>query len=94
MRESESDATPQIQTDLEPRGSLDAFFKPSTVAVIGATDKAGSVGRTILSNLLGQPFGGTVYAVNSKRHSVLGVRAYPNIAAVPEAVELLVFVYH
>ena len=40
---------------------LDAIFAPRSVAVIGATEKAGSVGRTILWNLVGSPFGGTVY---------------------------------
>ena len=43
------------------RHPLDALFRPSSVAVIGATEKAGSVGRTILWNLISSPFGGTVY---------------------------------
>ncbi len=71
---------------------LDAIFSPGSVAVIGATDRAGSVGRTILWNLISNPFGGTVYPVNPKRASVLGIRAYANIAAVPEQVDLAVIV--
>ena len=39
--------------------TLDAIFKPRSVAVIGATERAGSVGRTILWNLISNPFGGT-----------------------------------
>jgi acetyltransferase len=60
--------------------------------VIGATEKAGSVGRTLLWNLISNPFGGTVFPVNPKRPSVLGIKAYPTIAAVPEQVELAVVV--
>lgn len=69
---------------------LDAIFAPKSVAVIGATEKAGSVGRTILWNLISSPFGGTVFPVNPKRSSVLGIKAYPNIAAVPEKVDLAI----
>ena len=43
---------------------LDAIFAPRNVAVIGATEKAGSVGRTILWNLISSPFGGAVFPVN------------------------------
>jgi acetyltransferase len=72
--------------------SLDVFFAPKTVAVIGATETAGSVGRTILWNLVTSPFGGTVFPVNSKRPSVLGVKAYKQISEVPEPVDLAVIV--
>ena len=75
----------------QPEG-LDAIFAPKTVAVIGATDRAGSVGRTILWNLISSPFGGTVFPINPTKTSILGIRAYPNIAAVPEHVDLAVIV--
>jgi acetyltransferase len=71
---------------------LDAIFAPRNVAVIGATEKAGSVGRTILWNLISTPFGGTVFPVNARRSGVLGIKAYPTIAAVPEPVDLAVVV--
>ncbi|MBP0021866.1 MAG: bifunctional acetate--CoA ligase family protein/GNAT family N-acetyltransferase [Cyanobacteria bacterium SBLK] len=69
---------------------LDVFFRPQNVALIGASEKSSSVGRTLLWNLIGHPFGGTVFPVNPKRSSVLGIKAYPNIAAVPEAVDLAI----
>src|SRR5262249_34909089 len=72
----------------EPRRPLEAIFAPRAVAVIGASEKAGSVGRSILWNLIRSPFGGTVYPVNPKRPNVLGIRSYPGIAAVPEQVDL------
>ncbi len=70
------------------RQPLDVFFAPKNVAVIGASEKPGSVGRTLLWNLISSPFGGTVFPVNPKRASVLGIKAYPSIAAVPEPVDL------
>ena len=72
--------------------SLDAIFSPKSVAVIGATEKEGSVGRTILWNLISNPFGGTIYPVNIKRSNVLGIKAYPDINSVPEQVDLAVIV--
>ncbi len=74
------------------RSSLKTFFKPRSVALIGATDKAGSVGRTILSNLIASPFGGTVYPVNPKRPSVLGIQAHKSVSSIPEPVDLAVIV--
>src|SRR5262245_56995919 len=72
------------------RAPLSIFFSPHSVAVIGATEAPGSVGRTLLQNLIGSPFGGTVFPVNPKRSHVLGIKAYPNVAAVPDPVELAV----
>ena len=74
------------------RRRLDAFFSPATVAVIGATEKAGSVGRTVLRNLITSSFGGTVYPVNPNRPNVLSIRAYPKIAETPEPIDLAVIV--
>lgn len=71
---------------------LDAIFKPRNVTVVGATDKVDSVGRTILWNLISSPFGGAVFPVNPQRSNVLGIKAYPTIAAVPDAVDLAVIV--
>jgi acetyltransferase len=76
-----------LRTEGQP---LDIIFSPKTVAVIGATEQADSVGRTLLWNLVSNPFGGTVFPVNPKRHSVLGIKAYPTIARVPEPVDLAV----
>src|SRR5271157_1094396 len=69
---------------------LDEIFNPKTVAVIGASERPGSVGRNVLWNLLSTPFGGTVYPVNAKRDSVLGIRAYKDLASIPESVDLVV----
>ncbi|MEQ8466614.1 bifunctional acetate--CoA ligase family protein/GNAT family N-acetyltransferase [Coleofasciculus sp. E1-EBD-02] len=72
------------------RQPLHSFFAPDTVAVIGATDKEGSVGRTLLWNLMSNPFGGTIFPVNPKRHSVLGIPAYSSIKDIPDPVDLAI----
>src|SRR5579864_5455310 len=72
------------------RRDLDVFFRPQSVAVIGATDRQGHVGRSVLWNLISSPFGGTVYPVNLKKNSVLGIKAYPSVRSLPEAADLAV----
>ena len=85
-------ATDPATDDLQEREPLDAIFHPRSIAVVGATEKEGSVGRTILWNLLSSPFGGTVYPVNPTRPAILGVKAYPSIGAIGEPVDLAVIV--
>ncbi|MEI6044252.1 MAG: bifunctional acetate--CoA ligase family protein/GNAT family N-acetyltransferase [Chloroflexota bacterium] len=75
----------------QPR-TLDTIFAPKRIAVIGATEKVGSVGRTVLWNLISNPFGGTVFPVNLKRNSVLGIKAYPSVKALPEQADLAIVV--
>ena len=72
------------------RRPLDHIFTPQSVAVVGATEKVGSVGRTVLWNLISSPFGGTVFPINPKRSNILGLKAYPSLSAVPDPVELAV----
>ena len=69
---------------------LDAIFRPTSVAVLGASERPDSVGRTLLWNLLSSPFGGTVFPVNPKRRQVLGIQAFPTVKAIPEPVSLAV----
>ncbi len=71
---------------------LQPFFAPRAVAVIGATEKPGSVGLSLMKNLTGTPFGGTVVPVNPHHAEVLGLKAYSQIGAVPEPVDLAVIV--
>src|SRR5438477_10644267 len=71
---------------------LDAIFAPHSVAVIGASDRAGSVGRAVLWSLVSSPFGGTVYPISDKRSSVLSIKAYKSVADLPESVDLAVVI--
>jgi len=76
--------------EVPQRLGLDAMFAPASVAVIGATSRAGTVGRTVLENLLRPTFHGKVYAVNAKHNEVLGQTTYKSIRDIPQAVDLAV----
>jgi len=78
------------QQKASERHGLDAMFSPASVAVIGATSRPGTVGRTVLENLSRDTFHGKVYAVNSKHEEVLGRKAYKSIRDIPHAVDLAV----
>ncbi len=71
---------------------LEVMFKPKSVAVVGATERQGSVARTILWNLLSTSFGGTIFPVNPKYNSILGIKAYPSVGDIPDPVDLAVIV--
>lgn len=72
------------------RVGLDAIFDPRSIALIGATDRPDTVGRTVLQNLLNPSYGGKVYAVNPQRAEILGIPSHRNIASVPEKVDLAI----
>ncbi|PWU13087.1 MAG: acetyl CoA synthetase subunit alpha [Verrucomicrobia bacterium] len=101
MDETRTEPVPALKPGVSQRASviwrkpshpLDSMFEPATVALVGATESEGSVGRTVLQNLEKASFTGSVYPINPKRDTVLGVKAYPNIGAVPEPVDLAVIV--
>ena len=71
---------------------LDALFAPKSIAVIGASNREGSVGHAVFTNILLNEYQGTVYPVNPKDRSVGGVRAYSSIGDLPESVDLAVVV--
>src|SRR5271166_3122737 len=72
------------------RRTLDVFFHPKRVAVIGATEAEHSVGRSIVTNLKDAPFPGAIYPVNPKHDTLLGLACYRSIASTPEPVDLAV----
>src|ERR1700745_1852308 len=70
--------------------NLRYLLAPQSVAVVGASDRAGSVGATVIRNLLGGGFRGPVWPVNLRHASVAGVRAYATPAQLPAAPDLAV----
>jgi acyl-CoA synthetase (NDP forming) len=70
---------------------LDPLLKPESIAVLGATERAGSVGRNAIENLLKGRFAGRLYAVNPNYRSVCGVPSFPSLAALPTSVEHVIF---
>jgi acetyltransferase len=71
---------------------LDALFAPKSIAVIGASNRQGSVGRAVFTNILLNEYTGTVYPVNPKDRSICGVRSYPSVQDLPESVDLALVV--
>ena len=70
--------------------NLDYLFKPKSIALIGASDTASSVGAVLACNLLKGGFGGTVMLVNPKHREIAGVPSYPDIASLPSVPDLAV----
>jgi acyl-CoA synthetase (NDP forming) len=70
---------------------LDPLLRPRSIAVLGATEREGTVGRHTVENLLKGGFEGRLYAVNPGRQSVLGVPCHPSLAALPASVEHVIF---
>jgi acetyltransferase len=71
---------------------LDFFFRPSSVAVIGASRDPEKLGYAVLANLKEGGFSGALYPVNPKADEILGLRAYPTVLDIPGPVDLAVIV--
>ena len=79
----------QIVSATQP---LESIFRPKSVAVVGASNRQGSVGNAIFRNILFGGYGGTLYPVNPKAGSICGVHAYASITDIPEAVDQAVII--
>ena len=69
---------------------LDRLLEPKSIAVVGASERAGSVGATVWRNLCSGHFAGPLYAVNRRRAAVAGVEVYGRPADLPQAADLAV----
>ena len=74
------------------RGALEPLFRPRSVAVIGATDRLGTVGRTVISNLLESKFPIKVHAVNPGHDEVLKIKTHKRIGDIQGGVDLAIVV--
>ncbi|XES76170.1 MAG: NADPH-dependent glutamate synthase [Candidatus Bathyarchaeia archaeon] len=82
-----------LQKKLQPSiadSGLDKIFNPQSVAIIGASDEKESVGHAIIQNFVKSGYEGKVYFVNMRKPEILGVKAFPSISQVPEAVDLAI----
>lgn len=71
-----------------PRPGLDALFLPRTIAVIGATDRPGSVGRNVTANLLESKFPKKIFIVSPNHEQILGLKTHRHIGDIPIPVDL------
>jgi acetyl coenzyme A synthetase (ADP forming)-like protein len=72
------------------RASLEPFFHPRSVAVVGASRRRGSIGGELFRNVLAGDFAGSVYPVNRNGDSVAGVHGHRTVAEIAEKIELAV----
>jgi acetyltransferase len=72
--------------------SLEKFFCPDSVAIIGAAREEGKVGRTILDNIINFGYKGKVFPINPKADDINGIKCYKSILDVPQDVDLAVIV--
>ena len=70
--------------------SLDALFSPCSIAVVGASERPGSVARAVMENL--RCFPGDIYPVNPRRAEVCGLPAWPSLRAIGRPVDLAVII--
>ena len=70
--------------------SLRPFFEPASVAVVGASQRRGTIGGELFRNVLTGDFAGAAYPVNLKGAPVAGVRGYASVAEIPDPVDLAV----
>lgn len=71
---------------------LEQIFAPSSVAVVGASPDSGRLGHQVLKNIVENGYRGAVYPIHPTAESVLDLKAYPSVGAVPGDVELAVIV--
>lgn len=70
--------------------NLNYIFDPRRIAVIGASEREGSLGARLLRNLVGVGYKGAVYPVNPFRSTVHGITAYPSVTKIPWKVDLAI----
>ena len=79
-----------VRDHVAVRASLEPFFQPGSVAVVGASKRRGSIGGELFRNILSGDFEGSVYPVNRKADSVAGVHGYGAVGEIAEDVDLAV----
>jgi acetyl coenzyme A synthetase (ADP forming)-like protein len=83
-------ATRETENPMSIESSLTPLFAPRSVAVVGASRRAGTVGSAVLANLLKGGFQGPVYPINPHASFVQSVRAYPELGSLPEVPTLVI----
>jgi len=75
-----------------PASELDPIFKPKSVAIVGATPRKGSIGHTVLHNIMASDFAGIVYPVHPSAPFIHSIKTYPNVSVIPDPVDLAVII--
>ncbi|MHC4574593.1 MAG: CoA-binding protein, partial [Planctomycetota bacterium] len=70
--------------------SLDKFFNPQSVAIVGASRNKGKVGYEVLSNLIRGGYQGRIFPVNRNVDSLEGLKCYPDLLSIGQAPDLVI----
>ncbi len=81
-----------LKKDLAMPDKLDSIFRPTSVAVIGASARKGAIGEAILRNIINSQYSGQMFPVNPKDQTILDLPCYQSIADIPSQVELAVII--
>lgn len=84
-----SDAAKTFAAQSAPASAASILFRPRAIAIVGASETPGSVGRDVVENLQERAFSGAIYPVNPKRHTLLGLPCFDSLAAVPGPVDVV-----
>ncbi|MHA2365800.1 MAG: acetate--CoA ligase family protein [Candidatus Hodarchaeales archaeon] len=76
--------------DRKWKENLDKLFSPDSIAIVGASRRKGSIGRSILKNIINFGYEGVVYPVNPKANSVGSIKCYPSLSAIPDQIDLAI----
>ena len=72
--------------------NIEPVMNPRSIAVVGATNRSGSVGLAVFRNILDAGFQGLLYPVNPKAKSVQNIKAYPKLSNIPDEVDVAVII--
>ena len=72
--------------------NIQAIMSPRSIAVVGATNRPGSVGHAVFENIISNGYQGILYPVNPKSKSVHSVKAYPRLKDIPDSVDMAVVI--
>ncbi len=87
-----SSATDSTSVDVSPERDLTPLFCPTSIAVVGASRKPGSVGHAVIRNLIHGQFEGVIYPINPKAKGIQGIPCFADLSAIPEVPDLVVIV--
>jgi acetyl coenzyme A synthetase (ADP forming)-like protein len=80
------------KTTKEKKSSLDAIFRPKSIAIVGVSRRRGSIGREILHNLIEYEFNGAIFPINPHAEVIHSLKCYPSVLDVPQAIDLAIIV--
>lgn len=77
---------------IKPRGGLNKFFEPRSVAIIGASSTPHKAGNDVIQNILANEYDGNLYLVNPKGGEILGYKVYASINELPVGIDLAIII--